>query len=170
MSLAPAFLPMALGEPEAFARPLPLIDADQGTKFLGRDEEIRRLVDHCIEVSRLAKEDPDPANLALLEKSYRVLERLAHEHSEELHPEAQTADAKQAEGPSDIYFQGWLLCRDAEKSKAKGDPADAREKLKKALELFEQVAKEHPDWKPQMVQARLAKTKEELSSLPSSGE
>ena len=170
MSLALALLPVVTGEPKPFAHPLVLINADRGTAPVARDEAIRKLVDQCTEVSRLVKKDPSPTNRAMLEKLHRNLERLVDEQTEELFPAAQTEEVKQAEEPSDIYFQAWLLCRDAEKSKTEGHFAASREKLEKAVELFEQIVKEHPGWKPQMVQARLAKTKEDLSSLPHSGD
>jgi hypothetical protein len=80
------------------------------------------------------------------------------------------AEADDQERPSDIYFQAWRLTRDAEKLKIAGKLAECREKLELAVKLFGSIAKEHPDWKPQMVQARLAKTKEDLSSLPPASE
>jgi hypothetical protein len=35
---------------------------------------------------------------------------------------------------------------------------------------LDRVAKEHPEWRPQMVQGRLKRTKEELAALPASDE
>lgn len=62
--------------------------------------------------------------------------------------------------PSDVYFQGWLLSRDAEKLQAEKRYAEATEKLIRARQLFESVSAYFPLWKPEMVKGRRTKTQE----------
>jgi tetratricopeptide (TPR) repeat protein len=56
--------------------------------------------------------------------------------------------------PSDVYFQGYLASREAEKLEARGDFAGAAEQLKKAQKMFSNVSIYYPDWKPSMVKGR----------------
>jgi hypothetical protein len=139
-----------------------------------RDEILHPLVDESMELTRSVASDrkhgrtPSKEALTRLDELQLQIEIL---HAEETGRTRKAQAAEEApDEPSDSYFRGWLLCRDAEKLKTKGHLADSREKLKKALKIFEQIAKEHPDWKPQMVQSRLAKTKEDLTALPASGD
>jgi hypothetical protein len=62
--------------------------------------------------------------------------------------------------PSDVYFQGWLLSRDAEKLQAEKKHAEALEKLIRARQLFESVSAYFPLWKPEMVKGRREKTQD----------
>ena len=145
-------------------------------KYEERNEIMRPLIDESFELSRSVASDrkhgrtPSDEALARLDELQAMLQKLQRLQSKEIQKLSSEVGSEAPEDPSDLYFRGWLVCRDAEKSKTAGNLADSREKLKKALEIFEQVAKEHPDWKPQIVQARLAKTKEELAALPSSGD
>ncbi len=58
--------------------------------------------------------------------------------------------------PSDVYFQGYLAKRDAEKLEAAGDFIGASEKLRSANNLIESVRKYFPTWKPEMVGGSIA--------------
>lgn len=60
--------------------------------------------------------------------------------------------------PSDVYFQGWLLSRDAEKLLEENKATEALEKLQKAQQLFDTISKSYPHWKPEMVAGRQQKT------------
>jgi hypothetical protein len=62
--------------------------------------------------------------------------------------------------PSDVYFQGWLATRDAEKLEADGDFIGAQEKLERAAKLFDSIRMYYPDWKKDMVGGRQQKTLE----------
>jgi len=67
--------------------------------------------------------------------------------------------------PSDVYFQGYLAARAAEQLENSGDFIGALEKLNKASELFGAVRKFYPDWKPEMVGGRTAKTTETIGRV-----
>lgn len=67
--------------------------------------------------------------------------------------------------PSDVYFQGWLLSRDAESLEAEGKHVEALEKLQRAQTLFDSVAAYHPDWKPSMVKGRREKDQDRIGVL-----
>ena len=62
--------------------------------------------------------------------------------------------------PSDVYFQGYLATRAAEKLEADGDFVGAAEKLAQARKFFDGVLKYYPDWKKDMVMGRAEKTAE----------
>ena len=73
-------------------------------------------------------------------------------------PLTPTEDAPAHFDPSDVYFQGWLLSRDAEKLKAEKRYAEALEKFRRSQQLFDSVQKYFPLWKPEMVKGRQAQT------------
>lgn len=77
-------------------------------------------------------------------------------------PMTPTKDAPANFDPSDVYFQGWLLFRDAEKLQAEKKNAEALEKLLRARQLFESVSAYYPLWKPEMVKGRRDKTQETI--------
>lgn len=62
--------------------------------------------------------------------------------------------------PSEAYFQGWLLSRDAENLEKDGDVKAADAKLDQASKLFDAIRTYYPDWRPEMVKGRLEKTTE----------
>jgi hypothetical protein len=68
--------------------------------------------------------------------------------------------------PSDGYFEGYLLSRDAEKLLAQGEQASNREDILELLEksyaYFLGVRETAPDWKDRMVFTRLDMTKNRL--------
>lgn len=65
--------------------------------------------------------------------------------------------------PSDLYLQGYLSARDAEKLEAKGDHVGAAEKYRIADEFFDTIRKYYPDWRSDMVKRRSAKTDQALT-------
>lgn len=67
--------------------------------------------------------------------------------------------------PSDVYFQAWLHVKDAKKLEEKGDFVAALEKLDRARQLFDSIARFHPDWKGTMVTGRLASTNEAIGRV-----
>lgn len=67
--------------------------------------------------------------------------------------------------PSDVYFQGYLAKRDAEKLEEAGDFIGASEKIRVANRLIESVKTYYPGWKPEMVGGSIAKNYENLSRL-----
>jgi len=67
--------------------------------------------------------------------------------------------------PSDVYFQGWLASRDAEKLETDGDFIGAQEKLERAKKLFDSIHQYYPDWKKDMVVGRQQKTGETLARV-----
>ena len=67
--------------------------------------------------------------------------------------------------PSDVYFQGYLAKRDAEKLEEAGDFIGASEKLKTANKLIESVRTYFPTWKPEMVGGSISKNYESLTRL-----
>jgi hypothetical protein len=83
----------------------------------------------------------------------------------------QGLDAPAAEGtpddydPTDLYFRGWLLSREAGMLEDEGKPAEALKKLEIARQLFDRVARDFPDWKPAMVAGRRKKTTEHQAAL-----
>jgi Flp pilus assembly protein TadD/chromosome segregation ATPase len=62
--------------------------------------------------------------------------------------------------PSDVYFQGYLAFREAEKLETEGNFVGAAEKLKRARELFETIKRYYPAWKSEMVGSRTAQNSE----------
>lgn len=61
--------------------------------------------------------------------------------------------------PSDYYFEAYLRVRRAEQVEG-----DARKRhLTDAIDAFENLRKQVPDWKPEMVEARLSKTRAALA-------
>lgn len=73
-----------------------------------------------------------------------------------------TKDAPSNFDPSDVYFQGWLQFRDAEKLQAENKHAEALEKFLRARQLFDSVSSYYPLWKPDMVKGRRVKTQETI--------
>jgi hypothetical protein len=67
--------------------------------------------------------------------------------------------------PSELYFQGWLLSRDAGKLEENDKPAEALEKLERARQIFDRVARDFPTWKPEMVAGRREHTAERQAQL-----
>lgn len=72
--------------------------------------------------------------------------------------------------PSDLYLQGYLSAREAEKLEAKGDYVGAAEKYRVADEFFDTIGKYYPDWRSDMVKRRSAKTDQALAQSESKAE
>lgn len=67
--------------------------------------------------------------------------------------------------PSDVYFQGYLASRAAEKLEQAGDHKGALAKYERAKQMFETIQKFYPDWKPEMVKGRAGKTQTALARV-----
>ena len=67
--------------------------------------------------------------------------------------------------PADVYFQGYMAKRDAQKLEEAGDFMGASEKLKVATKLIEGVRNYYPAWKPDMVKSGIAQNYENLTRL-----
>ncbi|MGB6221039.1 tetratricopeptide repeat protein [Haloferula sp.] len=67
--------------------------------------------------------------------------------------------------PSDVYFQAWLLSKDAEKLEEEGKHLEALNKLRRARQMFGEISKNFPTWKPEMVQGRVEKTIESIAKV-----
>ncbi len=53
--------------------------------------------------------------------------------------------------PQDIYFQGYLVTKEALELDKRSDYAGAYRKLLQASDIFDSVARNHPEWNPTMV-------------------
>jgi Tfp pilus assembly protein PilF len=67
--------------------------------------------------------------------------------------------------PSEVFFQGWLLSRDAETLAEEGKPTEAMEKLRRAQQLFDTISRTFPDWKQDMVAGRRKQTFDTLAKI-----
>lgn len=182
MKWTPCLVAMGLGIAPSLSdetKPIPLgplsplaeLDAGKGTNFVARNHRMKRLIDECMEISKRRKAQPPGTteDRARLVKLHAELDRLDDEQKEDLRLAGLLEDENE-QAPSDAYFKGWELSREAAKLRDEGDIAGSREKLESALRRFERISKEHPSWKPEMVKSRITKTKEELSALPATEE
>ncbi|HUF63406.1 MAG TPA: tetratricopeptide repeat protein [Verrucomicrobiales bacterium] len=71
----------------------------------------------------------------------------------------------QKHDPQDIFFQGYLLARDADELDQRSDFAGAYRKLLQASEVFDSLAHNHPEWSPNMVNNRRRLTREAIQRL-----
>lgn len=67
--------------------------------------------------------------------------------------------------PSDVYFQGWLLSKDAEELRKDGKFTEALEKLRRAQQLFDTISLTFPQWKKDMVSGRRTKTLDAIAAV-----
>lgn len=67
--------------------------------------------------------------------------------------------------PSDVYFQGWLLSKDADKLAEEGKATEALEKYRRAQQLFDTIARSFPKWKNDMVEGRRRKTVNSIAAV-----
>jgi len=67
--------------------------------------------------------------------------------------------------PSDVYFQGYLANRAAEKLETEANYLAAAEKLQQAQKIIQAIQKNYPAWKPGMVNSRFAKNVESLTRI-----
>jgi Flp pilus assembly protein TadD len=80
-------------------------------------------------------------------------------------PMTPAKDAPANFDPSDVYFQAWLLSRDAEKLQTEKKHGEALEKLLRARQLFDSVSSYYPLWKPEMVKGRRTKTQDDINTV-----
>lgn len=73
--------------------------------------------------------------------------------------------APAAMDPSDAYFQGWLLSKDAEKLREEERFDEALEKLRRAREIFDTIAHTFPTWREDMVKRRRGKTVDTIAEV-----
>lgn len=78
---------------------------------------------------------------------------------------ANPADAPASFDPSDVFFQGWMLTRDAEKLMEEGEHLEALNKLRRARDLFTAIDQQFPTWKKTMVERRIRKTNEHIAEV-----
>jgi len=67
--------------------------------------------------------------------------------------------------PSDVYFQGYLSTRAAERLEVEEDFLGAWEKYSEADKLFSAVQKFYPEWRPEMVEGRAGRTREAMAAV-----
>ncbi|MFC7336078.1 tetratricopeptide repeat protein [Haloferula chungangensis] len=67
--------------------------------------------------------------------------------------------------PSDVYFQAWLLAKDSEKLVEEGKHLEALNKLRRARQMFGEISKNFPTWKPEMLQGRIDKTVADIARV-----
>ncbi len=67
--------------------------------------------------------------------------------------------------PSDVYFQGYLASRAAERLELEEDFVGAWEKYREADRLFSAVQKFYPEWRPTMVEGRATRTREAIAAV-----
>lgn len=67
--------------------------------------------------------------------------------------------------PSDVYFQGYLATRAAERLEVEEDFLGAWEKYREADRLFSAVQKFYPEWRPSMVEGRAGRTREAMAAV-----
>lgn len=72
--------------------------------------------------------------------------------------------------PSDVYFQGYLATRAAERLALEEDFVGAWEKYREADRLFSAVQKFYPEWRPNMVEGRASRTREAISAVRTKAE
>ncbi|GAA5481551.1 tetratricopeptide repeat protein [Haloferula sargassicola] len=78
---------------------------------------------------------------------------------------APPASAPASFDPSDVYFQGWLLCNDAEKLAKQGQATKSLEKYRRAAELFDTISRTFPEWKKNMVESRRRKVSDGIAAV-----
>jgi len=67
--------------------------------------------------------------------------------------------------PSDVYFQGYLSIRDAEKLEQASDFVGADDRLQRARKMLQSIRTYYPDWKADMVTGRMEKTDETIARV-----
>jgi len=69
---------------------------------------------------------------------------------------------KEPDNPADAYLKAYLLVRESEKTTNR---EESIHRLQDACACFQAVKSKFPDWKPAMVDGRIAKTRESLDML-----
>lgn len=74
-------------------------------------------------------------------------------------------DDPRALDPSDVFFQAWLVVRDADKLDKEGKHSDAWRKYRQASKYYDLLARYHKNWKPHLVQGRIESTREAIKAI-----
>jgi Flp pilus assembly protein TadD len=67
--------------------------------------------------------------------------------------------------PADIFFQAWLEIKRAEKHENKGAFDESWQKYRQAFNYYNVLHEFHKNWKPNLVQSRIASTEESMKKL-----
>ena len=67
--------------------------------------------------------------------------------------------------PADIFFQAWLEIKRAEKLEGESKFSDAWQKYQQAYSYYSVLNKSHKNWKPNLVQSRIASTEESMKRV-----
>lgn len=81
-----------------------------------------------------------------------------------LHAQDPTAEHPARFDPSDVYFQGYLASRAAERLEIEEDYMGAWQKYQEADRLFSAVQKFYPEWRASMVEGRANRTREAMAA------
>lgn len=73
------------------------------------------------------------------------------------------------EEAGNLYFKGYLLKNDAERMEQAGDAAGAQAKFQEAEQIIASVARNYPNWQPEVVSYRLKMIEAALQRLASRG-
>lgn len=67
--------------------------------------------------------------------------------------------------PSDVFFQAYLVVRDANKLEKEGKHTDAWRKYHQAAKYYDIIAKHHKNWKPHLVLGRIESTRDAIKLI-----
>lgn len=70
-----------------------------------------------------------------------------------------------AKGPSEMFLEAWQLREDGMKSERAGGFKPAYDQYRAAARIYDQIAREHPDWKPAMVEFRRNGMREQINGV-----
>jgi Flp pilus assembly protein TadD len=70
-----------------------------------------------------------------------------------------------AKGPSEMFLEAWQLREDGMKSEQAGGFKTAYDQYRAAAKIYDQIAREHPDWKPAMVEFRRNGMREQINGV-----
>ena len=70
--------------------------------------------------------------------------------------------AKNTEDATNLYYSGWLLSREAEKS---DDRKHALQKYQESLDCFQTIKTKFPEWKSELVNDRIMMTTYRIANL-----
>ena len=67
--------------------------------------------------------------------------------------------------PADLFFQAWLIIRDAEKLEEEKKHSDAWQKYRQAAKYYNILSRYHKNWKPHLVQSRVESTAKSINDI-----
>lgn len=70
-----------------------------------------------------------------------------------------------AKGPSEMFLEAWQLREDGMKAERSGGFKTAYDQYRAAAKIYDQIAREHPDWKPAMVEFRRNGMREQINGV-----